>query len=363
MNTTDGYRHRRGIHCESACQCAILAAAGHEVPEDVVFGLDGGFGFSFHPAGGAAPDIVVGKQAIMPLRAARLLGVEVAAHTPRTGQGLAKLLESAPAVMARVDLGLLPHWGMAGRSSFGGYFVNVVRRVDDGAFEISDPAFDAPVTVSDADLEAARSSRASPPLNPDRRVYVFGVHAVHGAQSTHGTHRPSDPPRGLPPLDRIGPVAVRTLCREVLRPGSRSLGVPGMKSLASAATAWPRTKQGEAEDVDPAGEVVLCDALARQLLHLGRQIETFGTGGGLFRPMIARFLTRVAEATDDPRYTEAAHLFTRSGEDWGTLGRALLAKGATGSREDLTALTEAVAETARSAMDIEKRALTALTTV
>lgn len=346
MTATGRYVHRRGIHCETACQCALLAAAGHTVDEEVVFGLDAGFGFSFFPAGGNAPDIAVGKQAIMPLRAARLMGVEVTLHTPKSAAGLAGLLESAPAVMARVDLGLLPYWGLDGRSSFGGYFVNVVRPLGTDAFEVSDPAFDDPVSVTAAELQAARTSRDSPPLNPGGKVYVFGA------------------PRRTPRLDLVGPVAVRNLCREILRPGSRNLGIPGMKLLATTAPSWPRSKNGEVEDVDLAGQVVRTDALARQLLHLGRQIESFGTGGGLFRPMIGRYLTQLAAGTGDARYADAAEQFHESGRLWSTLGSALLAAGATATaRADLKTLVDAVADTARSAMDIEKRALTALTTL
>ncbi|GAA1420939.1 BtrH N-terminal domain-containing protein [Streptomyces thermospinosisporus] len=344
MSETGRYVHRRGIHCESACQCALLAAGGHQVDEETVFGLDGGFGFSFFPANGNAPDIVVGKQAVLPLRAARLMGVEVTAHTPKSAAGLAKLLQSAPAVLTRVDLGLLPHWGLNGRSSFGGYFVNVVRDLGD-AFEVSDPAFDDPVAVPADDLQAARSSRNSPPLNPDWKVYVFGT------------------PRRTPQLDKVGPVAVRTLCREVLRPGSRNLGIPGMRQLAATAPSWPETKRGEVEDVDLAGQVVRTDALARQLLHLGRQIESFGTGGGLFRPMTARFLARLAESTGEERYTEAAERFFDSGRLWSQLGAALLTAGTRTARDDLKTLVDAVVDTARSAMDAEKRALTALTTL
>ncbi|MFD8153273.1 DUF4872 domain-containing protein [Streptomyces sp. NPDC059720] len=343
MNATGRYVHRRGLHCESACQCAVLAAAGYEVDEETVFGLDGGFGFSFFPASGNAPDIVVGKQAVMPLRAVRLMGVEVVPHAPKSGAGLAGLLESAPAVMTRVDLGLLPHWGLEGRSSFGGYFVNVVRPLGADAFEVSDPAFDEPVSMSTAELQEARSSRNSPPLNPDWRVYVFGA------------------PRRTPQLDRVGPVAVRTLCREVLKPGSRNLGLPGMKQLAAAAPSWPDSKRGEVEDVDLTGRVIRTDALARQLLHLGRQIESFGTGGGLFRPMIGRYLDKVADSTGEARYAEAAAGFHDSGRLWSTLGSALLTAGTVTARDDLTALVDAVSDTARSATDVEKRALTALT--
>ena len=345
MNETGRYAHRRGIHCESACQCAVLAAGGYDVDEEIVFGLDGGFGFSFFPANGNTPDLVVGKQAIMPLRAARLMGVEVAAHTPKSADGLAELLAAAPAVLTRVDLGLLPYWNLEGRTSFGGYFVNVVRPLGTDAFEVSDPAFDDLVRVSAAELQAARSSRNSPPLNPDWKVYVLGM------------------PRRTPQLERVGPVAVRTLCREALKPGSRNLGIPGMRLLATTAASWPQTKHGEVEDVDLSGRVVRTDALARQLLHLGRQIESFGTGGGLFRPMIGRYLTRVADSTGEARYADAADRFHDSGRLWSNLGSALLGAGAAPARDDLKTLVDAVADTARSAMDVEKRALTALTTL
>jgi hypothetical protein len=127
---------------------------------------------------------------------------------------------------------------------------------------VSDPAFDETVSVTAAELQAARSSRNSPPLNPDWKVYVFGA------------------PRRTPQLERVGPVAVRTLCREVLKPGSRNLGVPGLKLLATTAPSWPQSKHGEVEDVDLTGRGIRTDALARQLLHLGRQIESSAPAEG-----------------------------------------------------------------------------------
>lgn len=345
MSDKIGYVHRPGTHSESACQCNVLAALGHDVDEHVVFGLDGGFGFSYFPTRGDAPDIVVGKQVVMPLRAARLLGVEVHAHTPKSASGLASLLDAVPAAMTRVDIGLLPYWGLAGRASFGGYFVNVVRATGQGEFEVSDPAYDSSVLVHADDLNAARSSRNSPPLNPNWRTYTFGA------------------PRRSPQLGLVAPVAVRTLSREVLKPGSRSLGIPAMKVLTTTAPSWPQSKRGEVEDVDLQGNVITTSALARQLLHLGRQIESFGTGGGMFRPMIARFLTTVSEHCDNPGFAEAADLFGQSAEHWTGLGKALLARGARADDAELTGLVDAVVTSVRASMDLEKRALAGLTAV
>ncbi|MEJ8637060.1 DUF4872 domain-containing protein [Streptomyces sp. NPDC006475] len=345
MSDQNGYVHRPGIHSESACQRNILAAGGHDVDEHVIFGLDGGFGFSYFPTRGNTPDIIVGKQVVMPLRAARLLGVEVHAHTPKSAAGLAALLEVVPAVTTRVDIGLMPYWGLEGRASFGGYFVNVVRATGEGEFEVSDPAFDSSELVRAEDLNAARSSRSSPPLNPDWRTYTFGS------------------PRNTPRLDLVGPVAVRTLSREVLRPGSRSLGIPAMKVLTTTAPSWPANKRGEVEDVDLQGHVITTSALARQLLHLGRQIESFGTGGGMFRPVIARFLSAVSEHCDNPRYAEAADLFGQSAEHWTGLGKALLARSACAEESELKGLVDEVVTSVRVSMDLEKRALAGLTSV
>lgn len=335
------YVHRQGLHCESACQRNILAAGGHDIAEEEVFGLDGGFGFALFPSQGSAPDIIVGKQEILPLRAARLLGVEVMALAPRSGAGLVKLLDASPAVLTRVDLGLLPHWGLEGRTSFGGYFVNAVNATAD-EFEISDPAFDTLIQISRDDLEAARSSRNSPPLNPDWRVYVFGEQ------------------RASPRLDLVGPVAVRNMCREVLKPGNRSLGMPGLQRLRSVARSWPESKRGNVEDVGLDGKVTATTALARQLVHLGRQIETFGTGGGLFRPILSRFLANVAVTTEEPRYGEAAELFLSSGQDWTKLGVALLGLDMASPHDELNDLVAYVVETAQRNLDREKHALAML---
>ncbi len=341
MTRTATYVHRPGLHCESACQVNILAANGHDVAEDDVFGLDGGFGLSFFPAAGGEPDVVVGKQEIMPLRAARLMGIEVQTRAPRTAAGLAELLDDVPAVMVRVDIGRLPHWGLQGRAAFGGYFVNVVRAVD-GSFEVSDPALDAPVVIDGADLDDARGSTASPPLNPNHVTHTFG------------------PGRADLRLDLVGPVAVRTTCRNVLKPGNRNLGVPGLKALRTTARRWPETKQGDVEDVDLDGRVTATSALGRQLAYLGRQIESFGTGGGLFRPMVARFLDRVADATGCEPYRQAAGLFAASGERWHQLGVALLAGAVHGSSSELHELVGVVIETAEAASHLETQALAAV---
>jgi len=336
------YKHLRGIHCESACQSRILNALGLDVCEDLLFGLDGGFGFSYFPIRGSDPDVIVGKQGILPFKAMKLMGVEVRAHAPRSTEGLLRLLENTPAALIRVDLGMLPYWGLQGRTSFGGYVVNVIGRQGNDIV-VSDCAFDEVQVVDSPSLEAARSSRKAAPLNPENRAYEFGA------------------PRGTVKLDAIGSVAARNLCREVLRPGSRNLGIPGMRQLMKTAPTWPTSKVGDVEDADVLGKVVHIGALERQLLHFGRQIESFGTGGGLYRPMIERFLRRVAEATGDDRYLIAADFFRASGKLWSGLGQSLLALADDGSSDASTAdLIDSVVRIVGEVIELETQAFDSL---
>ncbi|MCE9669689.1 BtrH N-terminal domain-containing protein [Myxococcus stipitatus] len=337
------YRHQQGLHCESACQRNILRALGTEVEEAVLFGLDGAFGLSYFASPNGEPDIVVGKQTLFPLQAARLMGIQVDQHKDAGAAPLIALLEQRQVVVTRLDIGQLDYWKLRGRVSFGGYFVNVVGYdAGRGSFQVSDPAFAQPQWVDAEQLVRARSSRLSPPINPENRCYVVNA------------------PRGEPKLDKVGPVAVRNICREVLHPDLRNFGLPGIKMLQDAARRWPESKQGEVVDVDLRGGQVECDALTRQLVYLGRQIELFGTGGGLFRPMLARFLTAVGEATGQGVYGDAARTLAESGEVWSALGQQLLSLGADGRRATAEALIEPLVESLQKIGKLEKRAFESL---
>ncbi|MCP3098085.1 BtrH N-terminal domain-containing protein [Myxococcus sp. K15C18031901] len=337
------YRHQQGLHCESACQRNILSALGTEVDESVLFGLDGAFGLSYFASPLDEPDIVVGKQTLFPLQAARLMGIQVDQHKDAGAAPLISLLEKRQVVVARLDIGQLDYWKLQGKVSFGGYFVNIVG-YDPGAgsFQVSDPAFAEPQWVDAEQLVRARSSRLSPPINPENRCYVVNA------------------PKGAPKLDKVGPVAVRNICREVLRPDLRNFGLPGIKMLQDAARKWPATKVGDVVDVDLRGKQVECDALTRQLVYLGRQIELFGTGGGLFRPMLSRFLTAVGEATGRDVYAGAARTLAESGEVWSALGQQLMSLGAEGRRARAEALVEPLVESLQKVSQLEKRAFESL---
>lgn len=338
-----GYRHHEGMHCESACQRNALLATGVDIAESVIFGLDGSFGFSFFAAPGNHPDVIVGTQATFPLQAARLMGITVETYKDGGGDRLVALLSQQRVIVTRVDIGLLPYWGPEGWASFGGYFINVVGH-DPAArrFEVSDPTFADLQSIDAEELSRARSSRRSAPINPENRCYVFAA------------------PKGAPQLDSIGPVAVRSVCREVLRPALRNLGLPGIRSLIDAARRWPDSKRGAVVDVDRRGDRIEWDALTRQLVHFGRQIEGFGKGGGLLRPMMSEFVAAVGAATRRSELHDAARGLSESGEVWGKLAQDLLSLGegaVAGAREELA---EATVDALQRIARLEKSAFESL---
>ena len=79
--------------------------------------------------------------------------------------------------------------------------------------------------------------------------------------------------------------------------------------------------------------------------------------------MAGRFLDRVAEATGDQRYEEAAHLFHRSGQRWSELGAALLSLPADSGEAEGKQMVDLVIDTVEHAADHENRALSALRSV
>lgn len=337
------YIHQMGQHCESACQKNILLTHGLALDESIIFGLDGSFGFSFYNSPGSNADIIIGKQSIFPLQAARLMGVEVKTYKQAGTSFLVELLEQFQVVMTRVDISYLPQWKLKGNSAFGGYFINVIEFDQiNRQFKISDPAFDTEHWVDEEVLAKARSSKNSPPINPNNLCYVFS------------------PPKRQPKLALVGPVAVRNLCREMLNPNFLNLGLPGIKKLRKASKQWESDKKNQFVDIDLNGTTVKSDGFTAQLVYLGKQIEVFGTGGGLFRPMISKYLTQVGKATGNELYIQAAIMFKESGTIWQNLGERLLAiKEHEISTEHLEIMDE-LSISLGKIMTIEKSALEAI---
>lgn len=341
----DAYQHRAGMNCETTCMRNVLAVSGVEFAEEVLLGLDGGFGFGYFERRDNGPDIVIGRQQIFSGQAMRLLGVRVRSSQAGGSAILLDHLKHGRPVIARVDLSELPYWNNHGGAPFGGYFVNVVG-YEAGQFTVSDAGFEQLQTISEEALSKARSSKRSPPINPENWCHV--VDSVCGKAD----------------LAKVGYFAVDNCVREVLKPSINNLGMPGLKQFAAGVRNWSHTKTGTVTMQlwsDGANHAV--PALFCQLVSLGRAIEVFGTGGGLFRPMWSRFLRIFGDLVGDERLLEAANTMGASAELWTTLGRNLLQVGPDTSQAALQAQLDQVIDTVECIQQLERKVMDGLRSV
>ncbi|NHZ92755.1 DUF4872 domain-containing protein [Massilia sp. CCM 8733] len=339
------YQHRAGLNCETTCMRNVLAVHGVEFSEEVLLGLDGGFGFGYFERRDNGPDIVIGRQQIFSGQALRLLGVRARSFQ---GSGAAILLDQMKLerpVIARVDLSELPYWNSHGGAPFGGYFINLVGHAD-GQFTVSDSGFSQLQTISEDALNRARTSKRSPPINPERWCHVI--------ESVCGT----------PDLGRVGYFAVENCVRDVLKPSIGNLGLPGLKQFAAGVRNWSRTKTGTVKmQLWTDGGVHDVSALACQLQSLGRAIEVFGTGGGLFRPMWSRFLHTFGDLVGDERLLDAAQAMSSSAHLWTMLGRNLLEVGPDSGQATLEQQLEALIDAIDRIYQLERKAMDGLRSI
>jgi Domain of unknown function (DUF4872)/Butirosin biosynthesis protein H, N-terminal len=303
-----------GLTPEAAALRVLLADAGVVAPhtqrpwtEAMLLGLTGGIGvavFSFRYEADDVSTLFLGARrpdtADAMVAGLERLGID---HTVgETGGALAaerRLRDDLAAhgtVAAWVDAATLATRGMPASWQGGSYHVLAVLELDDdaGTARLADLAASA-VVVDQATLAAARAR-----IRKQRNRVL----AVSGVQ------RP-DVDLSVLTRDAIG--ACHTNLTGNRRRGFR---IDALDDLATrmdggGKDGWARTFPRGAH---------LWTALTS--LHLF--IEHHGTGGGLSRPLYARFLHEAAVATDDDLLAEAGEAYDGLGRSWTALAHAAL---------------------------------------
>ena len=101
--------------------------------------------------------------------------------------------------------------------------------------------------------------------------------------------------------------AIREMCRPMLEPPISNLGVKGIRKTAKMVLKWPT--QLDADE--------LKGTLFNTFIFIN---EMGGTGGGIFRFMLGRFLREAAAITGDDELLPIADEFHRIAEKWDQLG-------------------------------------------
>ncbi|HUJ28787.1 MAG TPA: BtrH N-terminal domain-containing protein [Myxococcales bacterium] len=255
--------HRKGQHCGSTAMGAALRVKGLDLPEDTVFGLGSGLGFSMHAGDVSltppqASRFFVGRSATFERDLCDAVGADLAVEqfggADEAWERIEDLLAAGELPLVYTNLRELPYTGAHG--NWYGHLVAVATR--DAL--VWDNEFDQPQHIEPAQLRKALGGALPVPLD--------GVTVLHVSRA------PAQVPAGA---------ARKAIVRNALQMQESELArFPEEFAAWRALPDWPRIAR-----------------LSAQV------IEVRGCGGGLFRRMYARFL-HAAEPRLAPLCEEAA---------------------------------------------------------
>ncbi|MFW9827824.1 MAG: BtrH N-terminal domain-containing protein [Candidatus Thorarchaeota archaeon] len=281
--------HRTGYHCESSSMRDLFEYYGFPMSEPMVFGLDATLGFGFFDISGQSSfipesDILFflgGKQGTIEPNslACRLLGIKLRkqsfTNADKAWEESKRMLNQDIPLLLRVDIAFMPYEHFdeeIDESHFGGHAVSLGGYDEDkGVAFIGDTEFDGFQKVPIDLLKTARSS-------------TYGPKFMHPNNTQFSMTCRADGKR--PPLGGGVKLAIQKVVNNMLRPSMNTNGIQGLKHFANSILTW-----GNKLDkiiTNSKGKERSLASLMFELTH--GYIETWGTGGALFRKIYKKFL-------------------------------------------------------------------------
>ncbi|MFX1571812.1 MAG: BtrH N-terminal domain-containing protein [Promethearchaeota archaeon] len=301
----NNFIHRVGYHCESSSMRDLFEFYGFPMSEAMAFGLDAtmGFGFfdttsrvSFIPESDI-PFFLGGKQGTIAPNslACRLLGITLRKQSftsaDKAWEESKKLINQDIPIILQIDLGYLPYFEKEGDIHFGGHAITLAGYDEEhGIAYVGDSDLEGFQKVTIEQLKKGRSS-------------VFGPKFMCPNNTQFSMKRRPD--KKHPPLAAGVKVAIQKVVSNMLRPSVSNNGIQGLKLFASSIPQWEEKLKGETKD--PKGKRISRSKLMFELLH--GYIETWGTGGSLFRNLYKKFLEGLlthSELKEGPRAWNSA---------------------------------------------------------
>ncbi|MFI1992093.1 BtrH N-terminal domain-containing protein [Actinoplanes sp. NPDC020271] len=319
----DGVAYPGGRHCETTALGALLAHAGLELSEPMLFGLGEGLGFVYWDAKNLDFPFLGGRSKPMQItrtladRLGLALWVEQTASAGRGWRNVVAALESGRPVGLQLDCGHLDYFST--RTHFGGHVVAMYGFDDEHAYLIDTAQQGGAVTTSLKSLELARGERG--PMTA--RNLSFTV-AVPGNRCDLGEAIRS---------------AVRGTAAAFLQPPIANLGFRGIEKASVQVRKWRE------RSADP----------ARDLPQVAMLMERGGTGGSLFRAMYRDFLGEAATVAGDERLRAGHRMYGEIAPLWTEVAACFAVAGESGDPGHLARASELLADLAareRQAMQI-----------
>ncbi|MFH1151459.1 MAG: BtrH N-terminal domain-containing protein [Actinomycetota bacterium] len=309
------FPHGPGGHCSSTATRDLLRFYGHDLSEEMTFGLGVGIDFIYgtHPAlvppvyaGGRTRDLEVNLDHNLGL------GMEIVSGLDEREGWLAvkQRLDAGIPTMVHADVYHLDY--LRAKRHFSAHRVVLVGYDEErGVAFVADNDRDEVQECSLANLALARSS-AYPPTAADNTYYVFEL------------------PESLRPLSEAIPTALAQAVRQNIgRPleeaevewdGARLfMGTRGVRAFAEEMGSWPEMMDAEML------------SLACKTLYVN--LEKGGTGyGGNFRRIYGRFLIESAGILGEAGLEDLGRRFISIGDTWTELSTTFREMSSEGER-------------------------------
>lgn len=316
MKRIADFPNKPGKHCISTAIRDIFELNGYDFPEEFIFGLDSSLGFELmgHDKPALQPLFLGGKRTTFDGSICRSLGLTLIEGKPSDDEAawreVQAYLDSGVPVMVQADMYYLDYF-RSNAFHFGGHMfvltgydeaeriVYVSERQDPLLREKEGPFY----RLSMDRLRQARGPIEGDPLSPDRKYYVFRFdRELSRAEIAEAVQK-----------------AVRFNAESYLNLSGELSGVSGIAGLRRSLSRRVDELLGGGLPKERAVKEI-----KKQLLMLAANIETNGTGGGLFRSMYAAFLSFARrEYGLSAAYDEASGRFEESGRLWSQIAGRL----------------------------------------
>lgn len=311
----DGFPHRPGGHCSSTATRDLLKFFGHDLSEEMTFGLGVGIDFIYGSHSALEPPVYVGgrtRDLEMNLDHNLGLGLEIVRGLDEREGWLAvkKLLDAGIPTMVHADVYHLDY--LRAKRHFSAHRIVLVGYDEErGVAFVADNDRDEVQECSLANLTLARSA-AYPPIAAENTYYIFDV------------------PDRLTPLEKAIPSALsQAACQNAGLPPEQAefewdgarvfMGVRGVRAFADEMPSWPGL-------MEPEMLSLLC-------MSLYVNLEKGGTGyGGNFRRIYGRFLNESACILGEPGLGALGDQFISIGDTWTRLSMIFKDQSSEGAR-------------------------------
>ncbi|MFX0052395.1 MAG: BtrH N-terminal domain-containing protein, partial [Candidatus Hermodarchaeota archaeon] len=296
----EGFKHAPGVHCTSSAIRNIFEFHGFPISEAMIFGLGSGLGLGFMRFKGIGASIG-GRQYNFEENLCKSLNIQLTTFqttNPEKGwQQLKSMLEKNIPAAVNLDMAYLHYQELPEGFHFGQHAVVVCGyNPTNSTVLIADTQFPDIKEVALNDLEAARNSNYDRYMDPRNFIYEF------------------DFPDKLPDLKEVIPSAIQLNGKNIqkksklMRIFGITSGIDAISKFSKSLASWSNlmAKELENRSRDTAGF-----------------ISDYGTGGGLFRYLYARFLQEAAVILEDDLLKELGQSYKELGDRWEEISKKL----------------------------------------